>query len=382
MIKDFYCQQKFDYLTIRLYDGTVASCCQANYHALPVSVFKSHGIFNYPSIQQDRTKMLANELVDDCESCWIPERKGLVSRRQKLQTTERIYHSTTVDKPKTINLVISNTCNQTCVYCDKTFSHSWLKDIVQNGPYPVADDLRLSATDKDRVIFKLGQKQLARTQVQQEILQQVSACAPGTTFEISGGEPLLYNDLLDVISNIAAADQIKLFTGLQVDTKRFSRLCHALHEIYPGIRFYISAENINLNHEFTRYGSRWSTFLHNLDTAKNLFSVEFRSTVSNLTLFGLPDFLDFFQDQKIHLVPLQDPLYLRPGVMDSESKHNLASRLSNTHPSMSEILDHMMDDNDLEQKHTLGSYVVEFARRRGLDMGIFPISFRHWIGLH
>jgi hypothetical protein len=367
MIEDFFCQQKFDWLTIRLYDGTVASCCQANYHSLPVSVFKSHGIFNYPLIQADRTKMLANQMVEDCESCWTPERKGLISRRQRCRSTERIYHNAVVDKPKTINLIISNTCNQTCVYCDKTFSHSWLNDIIENGPYPIAQDIRLRATDKDRVIYKLSQKQMARTQVQQEILKQV--------------EPLLCNDIIDIISKIAAADQIKIYSGLEVDTKRFARLCEEVHKIYPNIRFVISAENIERNHEFVRYGSRWSNFLHNLNTVKNLFQFEFRSTVSNLTLFGLRDFLDFFQHEKIILVPLQYPLYLRPGVMDRQSKQMLLETLQDQHPDLPGILDHVMDDNDVAQKQYLGSYIREFAKRRNLEMDIFSVSFQKWLDI-
>lgn len=384
MIKDYYCQQKFYWLTVRLYDATVASCAQAGYHSLPLSVIqnKSFGIFNYPSIQADRTKMLANQPVEDCESCWEAERKGLTSRRQKFNSTDRVYHSVTVDRPEVINLLVSNTCNQTCVYCDKTFSHSWLRDIVQNGPYHTTNDgVRLKATDKDRVIFGLSQNQLAQTTMQQQILQQVAEWADGIRFQITGGEPLLYNDLVNVVTRIAAAKEIKLYTGLQVDPKRLARLCDDLHAIRPDIQFVISVENTGRAHEFVRYGSKWSIFLENLRVVQNLFAVEYRSTVSNLTLFGLADFLRYFEGKKITLVPLVDPIYLRPGVMDAASKQHLTAGLEHKHETMPHIIDHIMDDNDLDQKHDLKIYLHEFARRRMLSMDIFPDSFTKWINL-
>ncbi len=382
MIKDYYCQQKFDHLTIRLYDGTVASCCQAQYHSLPVSVIREHGIFNYPSIQDDRMKMLLNRRVEDCESCWIPESKGLVSRRQQFNTTERIYHTIEIDKPKIINIIVSNTCNQTCVYCCKNFSHSWLNDVIENGPYPtVDDDDRFKITNMDRVVHKLSQKQLAQTSMQKEILEQISRCVEGTEFFITGGEPLLYNDLVNLISRISTAKQIFISTGLHVDPKRFRRVCQDLHQICPGIRFVISAENIGNRQEFVRYGSQWPIFLQNLSTVQSLFDIEFRATISNLTIFGLTEFLNFFNDQKIILVPVKDPTYLRPGVMDPESKQELAATLQGKHPDMMDIIDHVMDDSDLSERENLKVYVSEFARRRNLKIDIFPTSFLDWLGL-
>lgn len=384
MIQDYYCQQKFYWLTVRLYDATVASCAQAGYNALPLSVIqnKSFGIFNYPSIQSDRMKMLANEPVEDCESCWEVERKGLVSRRQKFCSTDRTYHKVLVDRPEVINLIVSNTCNQTCVYCDKTFSNSWLRDIVQNGPYHTDNDgVRLKVTDKDRVIYQISQKQLAQTTTQHEILAQVTRWADGIRFQITGGEPLLCNDLVDIVSRIALAKEIKLYTGLQVDPKRLLRICNDLHAIRPDIQFIISIENIGSAHEFVRYGSKWSIFLQNLDTVKNLFNTVYRSTVSNLTMFGLADFLQHFQNEEITLVPLVEPIYLRAGVMDAESKNNLAARLAGKHDIMPQIIDHLMDDDDLSQKGNLKIYVNEFARRRALQMDIFPDSFIKWINV-
>ena len=131
-IKNYYCSQKFDWVEIRLYDGFVASCCQAQSHRITINDIKNHpvGFFNYSQIQKERQQMLDNQPVSGCETgCWSLERQNIQSLRQQMATDQKIY-STVEGIPKTVNLVINNTCLQSCVYCCKNFSSSWLADVV------------------------------------------------------------------------------------------------------------------------------------------------------------------------------------------------------------------------------------------------------------
>ena len=67
-IENYYCSQKFDWVEIRLYDGLVASCCQAQPDHINISDVENHpvGFFNYPKIKQDRQMMLNNQRIAGC----------------------------------------------------------------------------------------------------------------------------------------------------------------------------------------------------------------------------------------------------------------------------------------------------------------------------
>lgn len=382
MIDNYYCQEKFTAIQIKLYDGMVSSCCQTTPQQLRYHEIKdqSGAFFNYPSIIEDRRKMLANEKVEDCQSCWLPESQGLSSRRTRRNQTEKLYH-TTISKPKIIDLNVSNACNQTCVYCCKYFSNSWLKDILNNGPYDTENDgMRFKVTNKDLVINSLGQKDMNNTRLFNELLRQIAEMASGADLSISGGEPFLNNDLPMIVTAISDAAQITITSGLHVETKRLLRISQNLKEIAPNIRIRVSVENISERHEFVRFGSQWPTFLENLQVVKSLFDVELRSTLCNLTVFGLKDFLEFFDSEKITLYPLADPAYLRLGVLDPDSKHDLIRSLNeDLHPDIPEILKHLSDEENLDQRHNLARFLPEFAKRRKLDLAIFPQSFLHWL---
>lgn len=382
MIDHFYCQEKFNGVQIRMSDGSVSSCCQTTPHILRYNDIKDRSLafFNYDSIVADRQKMLSGQKVEDCRSCWIPESRGLSSRRTRLNQTEKIYHNTFAS-PTHIDLNISNTCNQTCVYCDKYFSHSWLQDVIQNGPYDTnANDTRFRIVAKDRVINHISQKQQNTTGIFNELLRQVSEVAPTASISISGGEPFLNNNLLHIVRSISSAKQISIQTGLHVNTKRLADICAQLKTVAPDLKVRVSVENIGLRHEFLRFGSKWPTFLENLKIVEGLFDVHLRSTVCNATLFGLRDFLQFFQAYEINLYPLSDPVYLRPGVLDLESKKLIQQELCvDLHPDIPAILSHVASDQDIDQQHNLARFLREFARRRNLDMTIFPSSFLRWI---
>ena len=113
MLKNYYCSQKFDWIEIRLYDGFVASCCQAQSHKITVDDIKNHpmGFFNYPTIQKERQQMLDNQPVAGCETgCWSLERQNILSRRLQFGSDQKTY-STVEGIPKTLNLASNSFTN-------------------------------------------------------------------------------------------------------------------------------------------------------------------------------------------------------------------------------------------------------------------------------
>ena len=382
-IKNYYCSQKFDWVEIRLYDGFVASCCQAQSHRVTLSDIKNHpvGFFNYSQIQKERQQMLDNQPVAGCETgCWSLERQNIQSRRQQAGTDQKIY-STPEGIPKTLNLVINNTCLQSCVYCCKNFSSSWLADVVKNGDYNIPGyENRYNASSHDKVLSRISQPELHNSKFSQTVLEQIVENSDQIEhLIITGGEPLLDNNLVRLLQELSHVPKITLYSGLTVATDRLQRMVDSMRSV-SHLNFIISAENTNALHEFNRYGSKQSLFDANLNIIKSNFSMQFSSTVSNATLFGLPDFLRKYSKDTVEFNLLVDPVYLAPNILDDHSKQVVVEQLqASGRPNLYNVINYIMLPADPVQKPVLKQFLDQYSKRRDLDLGIFPESWTHWM---
>ena len=382
-IKNYYCRQKFDWVEIRLYDGFVASCCQAQSHRITIDDIKQHpvGFFNYSQIQKERQQMLDNQTVAGCETgCWSLERQNIQSRRQQAGADQKIY-STLEGIPKTLNLVINNTCLQSCVYCCKNFSSSWLADVVKNGDYNIPGyENRYNASSHDKVLSRISQPELHNSKFSRAVLEQIIENSDQIQhLTITGGEPLLDNNLVRVLQELSHVPKITVYSGLTVATDRLQRMVDSMRSV-SHLEFVVSAENTNALHEFNRYGSKQSLFDTNLNTIRSNFSMQFASTVSNATLFGLPDFLRKYSDSTVEFTLLTDPAYLAANQLDDHSKQVVVEQLQAVNRNnLHNVIDYIMLPPDAEQKPRLKQFLDQYSSRRGLDLAIFPESWRHWM---
>ena len=382
-IKNYYCSQKFDWVEIRLYDGFVSSCCQAQSHRITVDDIKNHpvGFFNYHKIQQERQQMLDNQPVSGCETgCWSLERQNIQSRRQQLGTDQKTY-STVECIPKTLTLIVNNTCLQSCVYCCKNFSSSWLADVVKNGDYNIPGyENRYNASSHDKVLSRISQPELHNSKFSQTVLDQIVKNSDQVEhLVISGGEPLLDNNLVSLLQNLSHIPKITLYSGLTVNSDRLRRILDSIKSMSQ-LEFVISAENINALHEFNRYGSKQDLFDVNVDIIKSNFSMKFSATVSNATLFGLPDFLNKHSADLVQFNLLVDPGYLAPNILDDNSKQIIVEKLQAANRTdLENIINYIMLPIDATQKPLLKQFLDQYSTRRNLDLKIFPESWIQWM---
>jgi hypothetical protein len=199
--------------------------------------------------------------------------------------------------------------------------------------------------------------------------------APGLReISITGGEPFLYLDLARLVANIPDHISVSICSGLGVDETRFAK---ELEKLPNNITIAISAENIGPAYEFVRYGNSWKRFNTNLDQLKlQKIAYKFSSTVSNLTVPGLPDFVDWAQDAHISFNLCNDPDFLSVAVLDANTKKLLHSKLNKVPDFVLEAMDHQPSD---QQIHNFRAYVKEFGRRRSLTTAVFPKTLADWI---
>jgi hypothetical protein len=191
---------------------------------------------------------------------------------------------------------------------------------------------------------------------------------------IIGGEPFLYLDLHKLVSTVPDHLQVSIFSGLGVNEKRFA---HEIKKLPKNAKVIVSAESVGPLYEFVRYGNTWQRFINNLDQLKNAgISYEFNCTVSNLTVVGLKEFVDWAGTVPLNFQACTDPSYLSVGVLDPATKVLVRSNTSGLPKFVVPALD---IEPEQTQINNFKIYVREFAKRRQLKFSVFPKSLENWI---
>ena len=381
---NFYCSQKFWWLTVDISKIQTQSCCAAAPAKIDLKWLRSNPgkIFNSPEMQQERESMLSNIKVDSCSaSCWQAEQQGLMSRR--LISDSQIRTHTEVEAtPRMLHIVIGNNCNMTCVYCCKQYSSAWAHDIRDNGNYSevITLDDRFTLNNTDQILLKLSQKDISNANSTQLLLDEINKLVSSSNLEevtITGGEPFLYLGLQDLVNSIPSHIKVTIWTGLGVNTSRFAR---ELDKLPQQINVHISAESTNKLYEFIRYGNSWSQLNNNIDVLRDKkVSYSFCSVISNLTLSGLPDFISWANDAPIIYQPCTDPDFLSAHVMDSYTKEQILNSLSVFPLEIQKIITQSVEQSPTSlQRTNFKNYLTTFAQRRGLSLEVFSPSLINW----
>lgn len=380
---NFYCSEKFTWLSVDLEKRQQFSCCAALPAKIDLSWLKDNAgqLFNTKHLQQERQQMLDNIPVASCEGpCWNPERNNLVSRRNILQSHVKTHSDINVDTPEQYHIMLGSTCNLTCSYCCKQYSSAWLKDIVDNGSYMDRD--RFNLNKLDLVMSKISQSEHSRSSGFQSLLNELTAFENVKEIYITGGEPLLYNEFPELINRLSDRNNsnIIFYSGLGVNSTRFRSQLSKIKNT-SAIKMYISAECCDKLYEFNRYGNTWDNFLINLqEVVKQGFKFEFSCVLSNLTIFGFAEFLKQFPDVTIKHEFCGDPDFLNVNVLDDTSKEIICTAINQSNFEFKDtILSAISRTCTNEQKQDLTVYLKQFANRRNISLDVFPLSFRTWI---
>lgn len=362
-----YCSQKFWWLTVEPERRTVASCCAATPQRISAT---TKDLFNISEFKQDRQNMLEGNKVTSCEStCWQAEDQGRISRRLVMHS-DQISHTNIECEPTTLHIVLGSDCNLTCSYCCKQYSTAWLRDIENHGAY--FDQERFQLNVDDKIVSKLGQKAIKASESYLGVLNAAMQYKHANTIEITGGEPFLYNGLIEVVDSFRQAN---IFTGLGVSSSRFQKI---LDQLPRTTMLTVSAENIGALYEFNRYGNSWHQFETNLKLIDKLgFDYQFCSVISNTTVQGFRQFLDWCGDRRVIINPCSDPDYQSASVLDDETKKIVNScKYDRYDDIVKQCINAESNDRQVIQ---FQQYIKEFAKRRALSFDAFPQSFQKWL---
>lgn len=385
--RDYYCSLKFRYLKIDMESGTTYNCHAAKSHPIDFNRLESNPgqLFNIDINVSERQMMLDNIRNPSCEqNCWPAEDQNAISPRLYQNGTTRT-HFNIRPLPEIVDLTINSDCNLTCSYCCKEYSSSWRNDLDKNGPYPVTTEIhRYSLSDKDKILMKIKQAELKESSKYKKLLTEIRLVSSGIKqMDITGGEPLLDNQLADIITsfNLPGDAKIIIYSGLGIEPSRLQKLCVKLSRI-PNVQIEVSAENIGKNLEFNRYGVVWEKFKQNIEILqKNNINYGFHSTISNLTIFGFVDFYKYFSSNNITLTFCYQPKMMAPYVLDNNSKKMLVEQFEQLPDKYKlPLIKSIQAPPLLQQQQDLHKFLKEFVSRRSdLDTKIFPDNFLTWM---
>jgi len=386
--RDYYCSYKFKYLKIDLVSNNTLNCHAAKSHAIDFPWLSANPgqLFNTQINVDERQMMLNNQRNASCEeNCWPLEDRGAVSPRM-WQNGKVKTHANIHTQPEILEIKLNDDCNLSCSYCCKEYSSAWRRDLVSNGNFAVdTGDARYQLTSRDKVMMKVSQPEVKNTKQFQMLMDEIKKFAPGLKeIVITGGEPLLDNqlfDVLDAVSNSSAV--INIYTGLGVEVKRFQRMLDKIKQI-PTAMISVSAECTDKFYEFNRHGSRWADFVNKIELLqKSNIEFRFSTAISNLTVLGLASFIKYFSNQRIGLVFVNQPSMMAPYVLDADSKHAILQDIQTLPENYkTQIAQSIQADPTQLQRQQMSEFLKEYAARRNLDLSIYPPSFLEWLNIH
>lgn len=386
--RDYYCSYKFKYLKIDLVSNKALNCHAAKSHAVDFAwLEKNPGqLFNTDTNVSERRMMLLNQRNNSCEeNCWPLEDKGAVSPRL-WQHGQTKTHSDVVTQPEILEIKLNDNCNLSCSYCCKEFSSAWRRELAEHGDYSVdTGDERFQMTQHDKIMMKVSQREVKNTSKFQALMFEIKSFSHNLKeIVVTGGEPLLDNqlfDVLDAVSNTSAV--INIYTGLGVELHRFQRMIDRIKQT-PNAMISISAECTDKFYEFNRYGNTWNDFLKRMEIVKSSgIDFRFSTAITNLTIFDLPAFIRQFIDQRIGLVFANNPYMMAPYVLDVNSKKMILQDIQSLPDHYQEqIAQSIQADPSESQRQQMSEFLKEYVARRNLDVNIYPRSFLEWLNIH
>jgi len=384
--RDYYCSLKFTNLAIDLEKRAVNSCCSATPARINFVDMKQHGLMNISYLTNDRQNMLDNIPTSSCQNfCWTVEDKGQLSTRLIEKTDKRTHLNPRIEELKRLVITLGSRCNLTCAYCNKNYSRSWTSDILQNGTYPLnIDQDTYTLTPKDKILKKLSQDDLYSGQNYQELFEQIKELKfQVKEVHIAGGEPFLYDSLIEVISLFPSTVEILVFTGAGIKPDKFQQKINLIKD-FKNVTIVISAETIREHYEFARYGNTFDNFLKIIDIVKKSgLRYKFISTLSNLTISGYLDFVKFV-DSEIQQNFCSAPSFLSLTVLDEQTKDYLIDQFDKQNNLMfDEIIYNLNTNNTLEKdRNNLSIFLKEFSSRRNIKLDFLPLTLLNWLDIN
>ena len=378
MNADVYCPNKFSYLKVDLEKRLLYNCHKAYPHQIKTEwLEKNPGkIFNTEIMIKERKEMLAGIRNQSCSyQCYKAEDRGSPSERSRALTNKKTIYTDVFSKVKTLDLMLNTDCRLSCVYCSGIFSSAWRNEIKKFGEYK---NLKKNWND---IYDNISQKEKYNAPFVNLFLKEIALMDNLEEVIITGGEPLLYNNLKKIIDIVQEKNvKIKIITGLGVSPTRFNNFINLIKN-YNNIKILISAEGLQQDFEFIRFGSSFLNFENYINILKKeKIKLGFICTISNLNILGLYNFYKKFSNYELSYNECNYPSFLQKHILDEQSKENLINLWKKHNDDFSfQVLKGLEKLPIKDEKEKLKMFLKEICERRNISLEHLPANFLNWL---
>ena len=252
-LKDPTCALKFSYSTVKLSEGTSASCHRTTYDKVPEGDF---GKFHHtPTKMATRKLMLQGKWPGKgCEYCKKIEDADGISDRMEANSMDPKHFSTT--DCKILEMYFSNVCNQACIYCSAEYSSKWE---TENKKFGLEQNINDYALDffKDKENFK---------RIKSEFWEWMEDNhKPLVKYNILGGEPFFQPELLENLDFFETHPcpnlELTIVSNLKCPEKRFRATMDKIDNLRAignlgQVRITCSIDSWGPSYEYIRWGGK------------------------------------------------------------------------------------------------------------------------------
>lgn len=334
-------------------DGMDYVCCHSAVPVLP------------SELDSIRTKILNQESVPHCESCYKLDQQRVISPRlqesarwlkdNEIKSYIEQWKPSDADSTFFYDLRFDNKCNLACIGCGPKASSLWEKELgIESRSIPI----RFNTQDMVR----------------------------SKKIYMAGGEPLIidqYIDLLNHISKQTQQPEIVINTNL---TRVSTDMQKTLEQI-KNLTLVISVDAVGRVNEYHRWPMKWNKFINNLSWAKNIdCTIQFNTVIDAVSIMNAADLVDLEHDCDLwNLSILKNPSALEinnlPDSMRTQIKDQWnkirTSKFFKSDPTFKSRVDHVTDLLDRPGNYeSLRDYITELDKRRNIQHRDFlPMEF-------
>lgn len=274
-----YCDYPWQHLYVHT-SGHNKICCMSEdnitkddgYHHFNT---KNDGLFdswNSQYMKEIRQKMLAGEIVSNCQKCLRSESEGLESMRIEHNREQNLAITNTdgsIDTfPDNLELHFGNTCNLNCKMCSQMFSHSIGKELIKMGEQ---DPEFLKWVKKESGVLNNWTGELDMVydwykidKVKKSIFENVSQHIKNLT--VIGGEPTVIKEFYELLEYCHSRNTLKekslmITTNMTNTNKNLSTWLGACRRY----TIHASIDGLDQRNAYIRYPANWSSILKSID---------------------------------------------------------------------------------------------------------------------
>jgi organic radical activating enzyme len=350
-----FCNIKYQQKVFILHLNSAASCCQS----YPEPLLETETIQERVDQWEHEAELLKQGVeIDNCNSCWKIENQGKLSYRH--------YQGQGTQQFNRIEILISNLCNQMCSYCSPKYSSTWKNSIASQGMF---EEISHTAIKNLQIPLK---NQTARGRLKEIESYIVSCKDDSVSLVLLGGEPLMQiNSLQQLLSfSCKKIKNLSIVTNLNPPKSKF--LKWVLKNFSKDkLQISISLDATPEYNHVPRAGFDCDIFRKNLDLViDRKINIEFLSTVSVVSIFDLPNFLSWIdQNQfKVTFNTVNNPSCLDPTVVPFEFRQHILNNINTEVPMLiDQILnnDQPLDSLKLFEQY---NYLKQYFDRTNIDL--------------